>query len=110
MTDFTQIGGALLILTAYMTAQAKVLDQDSYLYHVLNVTGSTVLTCLALTGREWGFLLLQGSWALVTAMSLAFRYRRKWLDDRGMLDFDPVRWEDRPVSESALGLPPEDAV
>lgn len=70
MAAVSQIIGALLILLAYILAQAKMLDQDSYYYLMLNIAGSSVLALLALDGREWGFLLLEGSWAVVSAVSL----------------------------------------
>ena len=73
MAEVSQIIGALLILAAYVLAQVRMLDQGSYAYLVLNVAGSAVLALLALEGQEWGFLLLEGSWATVTAIGLGHR-------------------------------------
>ncbi|WP_344824575.1 CBU_0592 family membrane protein [Actinocorallia longicatena] len=63
----------MLVLFAYVGAQSRILDQDSYLYLVLNVVGSGMLALLALNGRDWGFLLLEGSWAAVTGVALCHR-------------------------------------
>ena len=70
MDQVVQIVGALLILAAYAAAQFHRLDQDSRTYLVLNLVGSAILAVLALHEEQWGFLLLEGVWALVTAFSL----------------------------------------
>jgi hypothetical protein len=66
-----QVAGALFILAAYVAAQFRVLNQESYLYLVLNLVGSAVLAWLAWVDRQWGFLLLEGVWALVSLWSIA---------------------------------------
>jgi hypothetical protein len=70
MDQIVQIVGALLILAAYAAAQFRYLDQDSGTYLVLNLFGSVILAVLAARESQWGFLLLEGVWALVTAWSL----------------------------------------
>ncbi|GAA3194910.1 CBU_0592 family membrane protein [Actinocorallia longicatena] len=79
MASLIQIAGAVLILIAYMAAQAKRLDQNSLTYLVLNVTGSGMLAYLAFGERQLGFLLLQGIWVAMTTISIAVYYRRRWL-------------------------------
>src|SRR5579871_941147 len=61
-----QIIGALCILIAYTLAQLQRLDQRSYAYLLLNLFGSALLAILAALSRQWGFLLLEGTWALVS--------------------------------------------
>jgi len=44
--------------------------QKSLRYLILNVVGSTVLAVDAVIERQWGFLLLEGVWAIVSAVSM----------------------------------------
>ena len=71
-----QVGGALLILAAFILAQMDRLESDSVTYLALNLVGSTVLAVDAWIGAEWGFLLLEGVWAVVSAFGLARAVRR----------------------------------
>jgi uncharacterized membrane protein len=73
MDQVIQIFGSLLILAAFAAAQRGRLRQDSRTYLVLNLVGSAILAVLAALGPNWGFLMLEGAWALVSAWSL---YRR----------------------------------
>jgi hypothetical protein len=70
MDQVVQVIGALLILVAYAAAQFGRLNQRSRVYLVLNLVGSAVLTLLAWQEEQWGFLLLEGVWALVSLWGL----------------------------------------
>lgn len=70
MDQVIQIVGALLILTAFAAVQFDRMRPDSRLYLALNLAGSAILAVLALTAAQWGFVLLEGVWAIVSAWGL----------------------------------------
>jgi hypothetical protein len=65
-----QVCGSLLILTAFAASQAGRLPISSRRYLVLNFVGSAILAVLAAIDVQWGFLLLEGVWALVSLWAL----------------------------------------
>ena len=70
-----QVAGSLLILTGFAAAQAGRLSIDSMSYLVLNFVGSAILAVLAWIDQQWGFLLLEGVWALVSLWGVASKAR-----------------------------------
>jgi hypothetical protein len=75
MDQLIQIVGALLILTAFAAVQFERMQPDSRLYLALNLIGSVVLAVLAWVESQWGFLLLEGVWAIVSAIGLSAALR-----------------------------------
>jgi hypothetical protein len=74
--DLVEIGGSLLILAAFGASQARKLDPHSVVYLLLNVVGAGILAVIAAAHRSWGFLLLEGTWTVVSAISLVTVLRR----------------------------------
>jgi len=70
-----QILGAVLILAGFVAGQIGLLRVDSRLYLWLNLVGSLILTVDAWRGRQWGFVLLEAVWAVVSAWGLVARRR-----------------------------------
>jgi hypothetical protein len=77
MGQFVEIVAALLVLGAFAGAQAGWMDQRSRSYLVFNLVGTAVLAAIAWRDRSWGFVLLEGVWALVSAVSLVAVLRRR---------------------------------
>jgi hypothetical protein len=75
--QLVQIVGALAVLVAFASAQLGLLAARSRLYLALNLAGAIVLAGLAYVERQWGFLLLEGVWAAVSASGLARGKKRR---------------------------------
>jgi hypothetical protein len=65
-----QIVGALLILAAFAAVQFERMRPNSRLYLGLNLVGSVILAALALHASQWGFVLLETVWAVVSVWGL----------------------------------------
>ncbi len=72
-----QLVAAVLVLAAFVLAQRGVLDHRAPTYLLLNLSGAGALAVDALHGREWGFLLLEGVWALVSLAGLLTGVRQR---------------------------------
>jgi hypothetical protein len=66
---------ALLVLGAYLALQRGWLVSDDRLFNLLNVVGAGLLTWVAVEDRRLGFILLEGTWALLSLPG-AIRGRR----------------------------------
>jgi hypothetical protein len=70
MDQVVQIVGALLILVAFGAVQFERMETTSRAYLALNLVGSAILAVLALAGSQWGFVLLESVWAIVSGWGL----------------------------------------
>lgn len=70
ITQVLQVLGALLILVPYALAQAGRLSDSSRPYLASNLAGGALLAVLAGLGQNWGFLVLEAAWALVSLRAL----------------------------------------
>ena len=66
MEAILQIVGAVAILAAYVAAQFRLLQQEHPAYLLLNLFGAGILAVIAYHERQWGFLLLEGVWTLIS--------------------------------------------
>ena len=76
MDQLIQIVGALLILAAFAAVQFDRMSPDSRMYLTLNLFGSLILAVLAVAASQWGFVLLETVWAIVSAWSLINTLRK----------------------------------
>jgi hypothetical protein len=75
--DVLEIVGALTILIAFAAAQAGRLQQRTVTYQLLNFLGSGILAAIAAVQSSWGFLLLEGSWSVISLIGLLSLFRPK---------------------------------
>lgn len=75
MEPIVQLLGAIMILVAFVGAQLGAVRPDAVSYLALNLVGSAVLAADAWWGRQWGFLLLEGVWAVVSLGGLVATLR-----------------------------------
>jgi hypothetical protein len=60
------ITGALLVLTAYAAHQFDRLSKDTYAFQLLNLIGGAALVAAALTTRQFGLIIMEGAWTLIS--------------------------------------------
>jgi hypothetical protein len=68
-----QVAGALVILGAYVASQTRHVDTSSLRYLTPNLIGAGTLAADACVRSQWGFTLLEGTWCVVSAVSLLSR-------------------------------------
>ena len=78
MLQVISVLGALAILAAFAANLFGWIQPSNLWYSVANFLGSAVLTVVAIIDQQLGFLLLEGTWALVSLWGIfsALRGRR----------------------------------
>src|SRR5881275_1620598 len=77
MDQTAQIIAALLILAGFGLSQFGVLHEKSLSYLLMNALGSEVLAFAGWAVHQWAFVILEGSWTLISAAGLA-----QWINRR----------------------------
>ena len=62
--------GAILILAAFAASQMEKMKRESVAYQLLNLLGGIALTITAVAEVQYGFILLEGVWTLLSAWGL----------------------------------------
>ena len=69
MIQAISIAGSMMILGAYIANQLGRMGPSDLWYVLLNFVGSAILATVAVIESQWGFLLLEGVWAVVSLWS-----------------------------------------
>jgi hypothetical protein len=68
MSMVIQIIGSIAVLAGFALSQWGVLNPKSIAYLLVNAVGSGLLAADAIIESQWGFLLLEGSWAIISVI------------------------------------------
>ena len=75
-TDLIGAGGVSLVLLAYLLHLTGRLRADSPVYAALNTVGAGLACAASLLLPYWPFVVLEGTWALVSLGALVQALRR----------------------------------
>jgi hypothetical protein len=79
VSELLQWTAAIVVLAAFALSQWGVWPVTSYRYLVMNLVGGAGLSVAAAISHQWGFVLLEGVWALVAGWGITARLRGRTL-------------------------------
>jgi len=76
MIQALSVIAALLVLVPFAASQLGRLSTRTLSYQLMNLAGASGLTIVAVFERQYGFILLEGTWAIASAVGLASVLKR----------------------------------
>jgi hypothetical protein len=70
MIQVLSVAGALLILLPFAGSQLGRLSPHSLAYQLMNLVGAASLTTVAVIEVQYGFILLEGVWTIMSIVGL----------------------------------------
>lgn len=70
MIQVISVIGAMMILAAYGLSQLGRWSRQEPSYNWMNLIGSVLLFVIAVGERQYGFMLLEGTWAVLSGYTL----------------------------------------
>ena len=77
MIQAVSVLGALLCLVPFAGSQLQKLATESVPYQAMNLAGSSLLATVAVIESQYGFILLEGTWAVVSLVGFVRVIRRR---------------------------------
>lgn len=74
-SQLIQIIGALLNMGAFALLHFEIAPSSALRYLIPNWFGSVLLVVSAYVDRQWGFLMLEAAWVVVTGYAITGRAR-----------------------------------
>lgn len=74
--DVIGFAGVALLLLAFLLNLLKILDQSGRTYITLNIVGAGMACAASVMIHYLPFVLLEGTWTLVSVVALVNSYRR----------------------------------